>query len=382
MRVAHVYNYLDPRVGGPPHVIAHLTHAQRARGDHPLIIGADVFKAPAEGLLREVFGAQPLPTRFELPSRAIFAPPSQALKERLREVDIAHIHSIWPTQGVSVARACRAVGVPYILSFHGHVRPEALAIKPLKKRLGLAALGYQAMIDGAARCHALSERERLDALTFGVHSPIDEVPNGVSHLTSPAPPREALPSALRSALGDAPYLLFLSRVHPPKGAHDLARAFINLAQSFPEHHLVLAGPDEDGGVALVKQITHEAGLEGRVHLPGFVAGEHKRALLAHATLFSLPSYHEGFSVAILEAMSAGCPVVISEGCHFPLVASERLGWVHAQGSAPLELALREALLNPDEAHHRAQRALEWVEINASWTRIAERFDGLYRLALR
>jgi len=382
LSIAHVYNYLNPEAGGPPQVIAQLGAQQAAQGHRVTLISHDVLSPPVERFMRAAWADAAPPELLRLDNVEFFlsglwgrAP--ARLVEALREVDLVHLHSIWPTQGVSAALACQALGRPYVLSLHGHLRGEALRIKALKKRIGLR-LAYQRMIEGAAAYHALNESELSDAQRFGLKGLIEVIPNGATAARGYRAERELLPSPLRSALGDAPYLLFLSRVHPPKGARDLVEAFAQLAEASPELQLVVAGRDEDGGVAELLEVAQRSALLSRVHIAGFLTGDEKRAALDNALIFCLPSYHEGFSVAILEAMAARVPVVISEGCHFPTVAREELGWVHAQGAEALSEALNEALSQPEERARRVDRAERWVSKNATWEQVAARFERLYR----
>ena len=376
LSIAHVYNYLSPQAGGPPQVIAHLSAALAQRGHRCVLIAHDAHEAPAEELLREAWGERALPERVCVPNRAFFSAPSRELRRVLHTVDLVHLHSVWPPQCALISRACRRLGVPYVLSLHGHLRAEALQIKPWKKALGLT-FGYRGMLERASVYHALNESEREDIQRFGLQGAIEVIPNGVSELRTSRSGRAQLPDPLRRALGADPYLLFLSRVHPPKGARDLAVAFTRLATQHPRLHLVVAGADEAGGSAEVQEVAERAGLSARVHLPGFIGGAPKVALLQNALLFCLPSYHEGFSVAILEAMASGLPVLISEGCHFPIVGREELGWVHACGSEPLCARLLEALASATERQRRGERGRRWVEAHATWPRLARRYEHLY-----
>ncbi len=54
------------------------------------------------------------------------------------------------------------------------------------------------------------------------------------------------------------------------------------------------------------------GIAGSVYWAGFLHGEKKWAALCDAEIFVLPSYSENFGIAVLEALAAGTPVVISD----------------------------------------------------------------------
>ena len=68
--------------------------------------------------------------------------------------------------------------------------------------------------------------------------------------------------------------------------------------------------------------VEELGLEDKVIFTGFVAEKEKAVLLKNALTLVLPSLHEGFGIPVLEAMQAGCPVVVSKNSSLPEVAGQ------------------------------------------------------------
>ena len=74
---------------------------------------------------------------------------------------------------------------------------------------------------------------------------------------------------------------------------------------------MLAGPDSDGTQARVEKQLAELGIRNRVTFTGMLMGDLKWGALASAESFVLPSYSEGLSVSVLEAMGMGLPVVIT-----------------------------------------------------------------------
>jgi glycosyltransferase involved in cell wall biosynthesis len=59
-------------------------------------------------------------------------------------------------------------------------------------------------------------------------------------------------------------------------------------------------------------LKEKARENGNIILTGFVSGEPLRELYSHARLFVLPSYYEGLPIVLLEAMSYGLPVLVSD----------------------------------------------------------------------
>lgn len=92
----------------------------------------------------------------------------------------------------------------------------------------------------------------------------------------------------------------------------------------------------------------------------------------------LPSRHEAFSVAIIEALAAGCPVVIMQTCHFPEVADAGAGVVVPLDSEPLADELDTVLSNDD---YRASAANARRLDHYTWPKIAEKSITAYQQIL-
>ena len=95
-----------------------------------------------------------------------------------------------------------------------------------------------------------------------------------------------------------------------RGLDLLVPAFARLAQK--DTMLVIAGPDNDGYGDKVRQMVAENKLEDRVIFAGMLYGADRVAALADADLFCLPSYQENFGIAVVEALAAGTPAIISD----------------------------------------------------------------------
>ena len=164
-------------------------------------------------------------------------------------------------------------------------------------------------------------------------------------------------------------MLFLGRLHPVKGLDLLIPAFAELARQFPAWMLVLAGPDERGYLATVKELIQSHRLADRVLLTGMVGGDLKEALLGQAEFLVLPSYSEALSMVAAEALGYGKPLVITDTCCRPEVAEEEVGLVVAPEREALTGALRQMLANDELRRTCAAKVPEMVRRHYSWETI-------------
>jgi glycosyltransferase involved in cell wall biosynthesis len=107
----------------------------------------------------------------------------------------------------------------------------------------------------------------------------------------------------------------MGRLNAKKGLDLLLPAFQKYTTQYQDAILVLAGPD-DGYEAETKRFIADNQLDSYMKIVGLLTGETKRAALSDATIFVLPSYSEGFSIAALEAMTAGVPALVSKRIGF------------------------------------------------------------------
>ena len=103
-----------------------------------------------------------------------------------------------------------------------------------------------------------------------------------------------------------------------------------------------------------------------------VSGAEKHALLRTADLFVLPSYSEGFPMAVLEAAAHRIPVVQTDECNFPELTAAGGAWECRAEQDAVQRALREALSAEDaERAEAGRKGRELVERSYSWDQIAE-----------
>ncbi len=280
--------------------------------------------------------------------------------------DVVHVHGLWRQHSFSACRTAERHGKPYVVSAHGMLEPWALRNKRWKKLL-YGALVEKRNLRHASCLRALTRREALDYQAYGMRGPIAIVPNGVD-----APPSKSPDPFLSAypALRGRRLVLFLGRVHYKKGLDVLCRAWAATPRA-PHDHLVIAGPDFEG-----TQANLEIGSD--VTFTGLLGPELRWSALAAAHVFVLPSYSEGLSMAVLEALAAGVPVIASPACNLPEIRERGCGWVVEPAVQPVARALAEALeITPAERAHLGSNGSALAAESFSWPRVAARVARVY-----
>lgn len=103
-----------------------------------------------------------------------------------------------------------------------------------------------------------------------------------------------------------PKILHVGRLNRQKN-HE---ALVNAMRSLPSANLVLVGDGELRGS--IEQRVKAAGLSERIHFMGELAPEEVRGVMHACDLFMFPSLFEAMPMALLEAMSAGMPIIASD----------------------------------------------------------------------
>jgi len=138
-----------------------------------------------------------------------------------------------------------------------------------------------------------------------------------------------------------PYILCVANTYPHKSVETAVAAFGEVAGEIP-HRLVLVGKPRRGEAAVAAAIAKLPD-PGRVVRLQYVAETDLVALYQGADLFVLPTKYEGFGLPVIEAMTAGVPVVSTREAAVPEVGGDTIEYVHAGDSADFARAIRKVL---------------------------------------
>ena len=382
MKLALVTRRYPPLIGGAERVLSYLAPALAAAGAEVTVLTArPADLEPAGTMLRT--RSTPVPPAVEevpTPRGRLTVIRLASTRRRFlgtwlymgrlrrwlgsRPIDLAYVsmlkHDAYVTLGVSRQR-----GFPVVLRPEGAGATGDLAWQSwgrFGRRIGRRCRTADAIVSISAAITAELTAAGYDPAT------IVALPNGVPVPDTPWQPRPDWQTA--------PQAVFVGRLAREKGLDLLIDAWPEVRARYPGARLTLIG-DGPERTALAARIAR-LGLTAAVDLPGAVADP--AVLLRAADLFVLPSREEGMSVALLEAMALGIPVVASD---IPGNRGLMVDGVHGRLAPPDDPAgLARAILDQwadfDRAVPMARAARQRVADDYSIAAVAGRHMELFR----
>jgi len=280
----------------------------------------------------------------------------------LVHVQLSSRASFW--RKAVVCLLARLARRPYLLHVHGSEFADFYGeCSPAARRIVRAVLARAALV------LALSDAWRATLQQISPQARIEVLMNAV-----PLPPADGLPAPANPQ----PTLLFFGEIARHKGVFGLAQAFARVADELPGLRLIYAGTGS--GVEETRRLIEQFGLGRRVKFTGWLQAERKRATLAAATIFVLPSFVEGMPMALLEAMSFGLPVIATPVGGVPeIITHERDGLLVPPGDiAALAAAIARLTREPQLRARLGRAARETVARRFSLDSAVERLLGIYR----
>ncbi len=280
------------------------------------------------------------------------------LKARRLKPDVLHVHAIGPALMVPLARL---LGMKVVMTNHGpdydRQKWGGLAKTVLKTgeswgtRFSNRVIVISSVIADILSCKY--GRRDTDLIYNGVNRP--EKSESRSWLD-------------KWGVNDKPYIVAIGRFVKEKGFHDLIDAYKKCGIA-DKYHLVIAGDTdhEDEYSRSLKKLAHESG----VILTGFIKGEPLNQLMANASLFVMPSYHEGLPIALLEAMSYDLDVLVSDIPANRLPILQPNDFFHVGDTDALSKRIAEKLADKRTPRHYDLSAYDWDKIAEQTIKVYE-----------
>ncbi len=384
MHIAHILRCMAERMGGPPRSVWGLGQSLVKNS-----VDVSYWSAANKEDMSELAASRPVVNACQMAwPHAWFRSTelTQQLTRNIKSIDVMHIHGLWSHPHYSGTKICRCRNKPYIIAPRGELEPWRVRhtlFKYIKKRIFLSLIGNR-MLKGASCLHAITPIEIEGFRWAGYRGPITMIPNGVDanayeQLSNPLEAEHKWP-----ILKNRRVVLFLSRLSPEKGLDQFLSTWADITSlsRYDDVILIIAGPDDRGYRAVLKELVEKHQLQSHVVFTGMVGEQEKKSLLSRADIYTLPSYSEGFSMSILEALASSTPVLITPGCNFPQVAEVKAGLCVEPEAGVMAEAMRQLLDMPESRlKEMGKRGRSLILKDYTWDVIARKMMTVYNCIL-
>lgn len=301
---------------------------------------------------------------------------SSNFRQFLRDTDydLYHTNGMWLYANHATCAYAHRRRKPYVITPHGMLYPQALAISAGRKKL-MRRLLFDRDLQRAACIHATCKQEAEHIRDLGIKTPIAVIGNPIR---IPVGLDEAI-SAAASERAQTASVGYLGRLHPRKHVDRIIRTFVEVAK--PEQRLVIMGKGSPEYEQELKRLAASLGLNGRVVFEGFVSGDEKWRKLASLRALVVASDFENFGMIVGEALLCQTPVICTRTAPWQDLEVFGCGWwvdndVESMAD-PMYVALNEPLpvlydrgirgrdlithdYNPEITARRMTRLYEWL----------------------
>ena len=379
LRVLMVSDVYFPRINGVSTSIATFRHALAACGvEVRLLVPRYGDEAPEAGVVRVRGRTVPRDPEDRLVGwRAMHA----AALEEAADCDLVHVQTPFVAHYAGIA-AARAQNKPALLTYHTffeeylhHYAPflPAFALRALARRISRSQCNA---VDGVI-VPSTAMRDRLAG--YGVRRPMHVLPTGIPLRDFAAGDRARFRSR-HDLPEEAPVALFIGRVAHEKNIGFLLQVAARMRSTLPDFILLVAG--EGPALGDLRRETRRLGLERTVRFVGYLDRHLELPdCYAAADVFAFASRTETQGLVLLEAMSAGLPVVaVAEMGTADILAGERGARIAPANVDGFAAVLGQVLANPDL---RTQLSRDARAYSAEWADdiMAARLATLYRSTL-
>ncbi|GAC1309886.1 MAG: glycosyltransferase [Mucilaginibacter sp.] len=284
----------------------------------------------------------------------------------VNKFDLVHIHAWWNLVSVLSCFIALLRKVPVLVSPRGTLSPYSFG----NRHIGAKWLIHQLLgkyLLNESHIHTTTQRER-DAVMRLIHPrSINLLPNFIQLPAAKAISVRPSSTTLK--------LIFFSRIEEKKGLDILLNALTLVTVPY---HLTIAGSGNPDYIESLKIIAANNQIENKISWIGF-RDDNKTELLQQFDLFVLPSYDENFGNAVIESLSAGTPVLISDQVGLADYVKENiLGWICQINEASIGNAINEIAENHRDELTRIRKEAPGIIYNDfNEDRLVKKYINMY-----
>ncbi len=308
MEILHIATQLGVRSGGTASSISSTIDGLRRNGVNASIVFFDIFSEKDKNAIKDDHVHLISPPRER---RFAYSKKFKTFLEKNNTIDLFHLQGIWQYPSYIGAKIARKDHIPYLITTHGMLYPQAVK-KRMVKKIALNLFLLKDM-ERAACIHVTCAEEMQHLRELGVRSPIAVIPYPVEITNGIENHREI------KRVG------YLGRIDRRKNIERIIYAWDKLGKETKNCELVIMGKGDDKYEKFLKNESDRLGLKN-VIFTGFLSGLKKQEAIKSLSCLVVSSDFENFGMVIAEALVNKVPVVAPKGSPWQELDAHKCGW--------------------------------------------------------
>ncbi len=223
------------------------------------------------------------------------------------DFDVVNFHLMWMTDKNTILKALKKKKIPYIITVHGAYAPNL--IDNLKKKISMLTLEGN-FLKNANALHALCNEEKVYLKDLKLEMPIYTIPNGIGDVE--------IEKIKNSNMLENPFekefinILWVGRIREDKNVIGIVESLKFLNKDIKEKiRIHIVGNGIESYIKKVNTVVKNNSLEKYVIFHGPKYKEEKYQYILNCDIYMQPSFSEGVSFSILDAMICERPMILS-----------------------------------------------------------------------
>ncbi|MHB1688293.1 MAG: glycosyltransferase [Ignavibacteriaceae bacterium] len=350
MKILHIIPTLNYKDGGTTFAINNIIKVESLLNHKSFVL---TYKKDDNfnGMDHNIIQMPPsFPIRYSRSKKAL-----HYLKENLTKYDLFILHSSWGCLQIESALILAKYKRKYIIRPAGSLDPFDLKKKWLLKII-LGSIIIKKVLKNSAGLFCTSDLEAERIITYGaeVRKYVLPLPHQISSQSN-----IEITFRQKYKLNEKDFIfLFLSRIDYKKGLNLLLPALKKVVNIYPFVKLVIAGSGAEKYEKKIKGIIDELDLGNNIIWTGFLSGDDKLNVFNSCDCFILPSMNENFGNSVVEALSHGMPVVISDNVYiWHSIIDKNAGWVCKYNVDSIYNVIKEIVTNKEDYEIKQKNTL-------------------------
>lgn len=288
------------------------------------------------------------------------------LNKVLKKFHLVHLHASYNLIALLTPLFCMINNTKYIITLHNSLNRETKKKNTFRKIL-FDILFHKYILNNASAIHVITKEEKLRLLNDYkyVNTDIVVICNGVDHELYP---KSILKNNIKNKIFTFGYL---GRISPEKNIKNLLEAAVNLGNKY-KFRIIIAGPIDRYARDLMKEYNNYSHLE----FIGEVYNEKKIKFYQSIDAFILPSKTDVFSIAAMEALTCGVPLLISNKADVKDHQNKKFIKIIGTDVKSIMLGMKDSLNNKEKIFHK-EIINKYANEKFNWEKSTKDFVKLY-----